>query len=486
MEHQHQHQQARHWIGGEWADSETPGSPSTNPATGETIGSYTDGDQAVAESAIQAAVHAFEHSEWRDNAMHRATALHRLADAYEARTDDLIDTLCLENGKLRGQAAYEVHFIPRALRFAAGLALQSFGRVTEAKPGQQTMAIRQPVGVAGIITPWNSPAYLSVRSLAPALAAGCAAVVKMPAQAAQTARVMSEILAGVEELPRGLVNVFIESGSEGASHLVSSPQVPTISYTGSTAVGRVILANAAASLKRVGAELGGKTPHLIFADADFDAALDTVVQSVTVFAGQFCMTGSRILVQDEIADRFLEALAHRLNQVRPGPASDPDSQIGPMIDKASVARVDALVEKAITAGAKPLVRGGPATEPALAEGAFYRPTLLEVGDSALPIVQQEVFGPVQVAQRFSTEEEAVALANATEFGLSACVWTRDSDRPLRVARRLDAGLISVNSWANLAVETEEGGWKSSGLGRLGGVASLDDFTEYKQITQNYG
>ncbi|MEE4542618.1 aldehyde dehydrogenase family protein [Streptomyces sp. V4-01] len=482
----HQLQQARHWIDGEWTDSQSPGSPSTDPATGEQIGTYTDGGKAVAEAAIQAAVAAFETGAWREDAMLRATALHRLADAYEARTDDLIDTLCLENGKLRGEAAYEVHFIPRALRFAAGLALHSFGRVTGTKPGQQSMSIRQPVGVAGIITPWNSPAYLSVRSLAPALAAGCAAVVKMPAQAAQTARVMSEIIASVAELPRGLVNIFIESGSEGARHLVGSPRVPVISYTGSTAVGRVILADAAASLKRVGAELGGKTPHLIFADADFDTALETVVASCTVFAGQFCMTGSRVLVHDAIADRFLEALARRLDQVRPGPAADPASEIGPMIDKASVSRVDALVEDALAAGAKPLVRGGPATDPALAGGAFYRPTLLEVTDSSLPIVQQEVFGPVQVAQRFSTEDEAVALANATEYGLSACVWSRDADRPLRVARRLDAGLISVNSWANLAVETEEGGWKASGLGRLGGVASIDDFTEYKQITQNHG
>ncbi|MEV1011667.1 aldehyde dehydrogenase family protein [Streptomyces sp. NPDC049881] len=478
-------QQARHWIDGEWAAPQEPGSPSTNPATGETIGSWTAGGRAEAEAAVQAAARAFETSGWRDDPMLRATALHHLADAYEARTGDLIDTLCLENGKLRGEAGYEVHFIPRALRFAAGLALQDFGRVSGTRPGQQSMSIRQPVGVAGIITPWNSPAYLSVRSLAPALAAGCAAVVKMPAQAAQTARVMAEILASVDDLPRGLVNIFIESGSEGASHLVGSPLVPVISYTGSTAVGRIILADAAASLKRVSAELGGKTPHLVFADADFDAALETVVASCTVFAGQFCMTGSRVLVQEEIADRFLDALAERLGRIRPGPAADPDSQIGPMIDKASVARVDELVEDALAAGAKALVRGGPATDPALTGGAFYRPTLLEVSDTSLPVVQQEVFGPVQVAQRFRTEDEAVELANATEYGLSACVWSRDADRPLRVARRLHAGLISVNSWANLAVEMEEGGWKASGLGRLGGVASLDDFTEYKQITQNY-
>ena len=481
----HQLEQARHWINGEWADAQSPGSPSTNPATGETIGSYTDGDRAVAQSAIDAAVHTFETSGWRDDAMLRATALHHLADAYEARTGELVDTLCLENGKLRGEAGYEVHFIPRALRFAAGLALQSFGRVTTANPGQQTLSIRQPIGVAGVITPWNSPAYLSIRSVAPALAAGCSVVLKMPAQAAHTARVMSEILASVQELPRGLVNIFIESGSEGAALLVSSPRVPVVSYTGSTAVGRMILGNAAPLVKRVGLELGGKTPHLVFADADLDVALETVVASCTVFAGQFCMTGSRILVQDEIADTFLDRLSQRLSQVKPGPAADSESQIGPLIDKAAVARVDALVEDAIGAGAKPLVRGGPATDPALANGAFYHPTLLEVTDTSLPIVQQEVFGPVQVAQRFSTEGEAVTLANATEYGLSACVWSRDTDRSVRVARRLEAGLISVNSWANLAVETEEGGWKSSGLGRLGGVASLDDFTEYKQITQNY-
>ncbi|HEX4093207.1 MAG TPA: aldehyde dehydrogenase family protein [Trebonia sp.] len=477
--------QARHWIGGELSPAENPGAPSVNPATGEVIGSYTDGGQAVAARAVQAAADAFAAGDWSRDPVLRATALHRLADAYEARAGDLVDTLCLENGKLRGEAGYEVHFIPRALRFAAGLAVNTFGRVTETMPGQQSMSIRQPVGVAGIITPWNSPAYLSVRSYAPALAAGCSTVIKMPAQAAQTARVMADILASVPGLPPGIVNLFIESGSDGARHLVSSPRVPVVSYTGSTATGRLILADAAAGLKRIGAELGGKTPHLVFADADLDVALATIVASCTVFAGQFCMTGSRVLVQHEIADKFLEELADRLRQVRPGPAADPGSQIGPMIDKASVARVDALVEAAVEAGAKPLVRGGPATDPALAGGAFFHPALLEVSDSDLPVVQQEVFGPVQVAQRFGTEDEAVELANATEYGLSACVWSRDADRPLRIARRLEAGLVSINSWANLAVEMEEGGWKASGLGRLGGVASLDDFTEYKQITQNY-
>ena len=475
---------ARHWIGGEWAGSART-SDSVDPATGEVIGTYADADAAVGQAAIDAAARAFAASSWKTDAMQRAAALSHLADAYTERMDDVVATLCRENGKLPGEAAFEAHFIVRALRFASGLALQTFGRVTDTQPGRQAMSIRRPVGVAGLIVPWNSPTYLSIRALAPALAAGCTAVVKLPGQAAQSAALMAEILAGVPELPAGAVNVVVESGSDVARLLVESPQVPVISFTGSTATGRLIAQAAAARFKKVGLELGGKTPHLVFADADLDLVVPTVVASSTVFAGQFCMTGSRVLVQREIADELTEKLAQRLGAVQPGPASDPASQIGPMIDKASVARVDAAVEEAIAAGAKAVVRGGPSTDPALAGGAFYHPTLLSVPDSSLPIVQEETFGPVQSIQVFDTEEEAVALANDTEYGLSASVYTRDVDRPVRVARQLEAGLVSINSWANLTIEFEEGGFKSSGVGRLGGLASMEDFLEYTQIVQDF-
>jgi betaine-aldehyde dehydrogenase len=299
--------------------------------------------------------------------MYRATVLHRLADAYSRGKDELIRNLTLENGKLRAHASYEVHFIERALRYSAGLAVTDAGRVAVTAPGKQSMSIRQPVGVAGIISPWNSPAYLTVRSLAPALAAGCTVAVKLPAQAAQTARVMAEILASVPELPAGVANIFIESGGDGARHLVSSPDVRAISFTGSTATGRAILQAAATLVKRVGAELGGKTPHVIFPDA----ALGTVVQSVTMFAGQYCMTGSRVLVHADIADAFVGRLAERLEAVRLGPAADSASEMGPMIDKAAVSRVDAMVEEAIASGANAVVRGGPAADPALAAGALH-------------------------------------------------------------------------------------------------------------------
>jgi len=475
---------ARHWIGGEFVTSGSQ-QDTINPATGEVIGSYEDGGAEEAQRAIDAAAKAFKQTSWRWDPYLRATALSRLAEAYEARMGEIVETLCTENGKLRGEAGFEAHFIPRALRFATGLAMHNFGRVTDTRLGQQTMSIRQAVGVAGVITPWNSPAYLSIRSIAPALAAGCTVVVKFPKQAAQSAHLLSEIFAGVDDIPAGVVNVFVESGSDGAKLLVDSPKVPVVSYTGSTAVGRLIAEGAAKHLKRVSLELGGKTPHLVFADADLNVVVPTIVASSSVFSGQFCMTGSRILAHRDIADELVAKLSQALEAVEPRPADKESSQIGPLIDKAAVDRVDQIVEEAIAAGAEAIVRGGPIREGELAKGAFYRPTLLRVPDTDRDIVQKETFGPVQTVQVFDTEEQAIELANDTEYGLSACVWSRDVDTPMRVSRQLEAGLVSINSWANLAIESEEGGFKASGQGRLGGLASMEDFLEYKQITQDY-
>jgi acyl-CoA reductase-like NAD-dependent aldehyde dehydrogenase len=220
---------------------------------------------------------------------------------------------------------------------------------------------------------------------------------------------------------------------------------------------------------------------VVFDDADLDSVVAKVTAGLIVFAGQFCMTGSRAIVQRGIAERFRAVLADRLRQVKVGPASDPASEMGPLIDRENVGRVDRMVEDAIAAGARIIVRGGPATEGALARGAFYRPTLLEVGDARLPIVQQEVFGPVLTIQVFDTEDEAVSLANDNEYGLSASVWSRDVDRPLRVARALQAGTVWINDWASIHDQFEEGGFKQSGRGRLRGQSGLDDFLECKHI-----
>ena len=475
-------QQATHWIDGQWAATGTH-RDSINPASGQAFASYFDGGLEEAQRAVAAARRSFRETDWSVDPMRRAAALSHLADAYEQRGQDIVDCLSEENGKPKAEAGFEAMQIVRALRFASGLALHTFGRVSEPRPGTHSMVLRQAVGVAGLIVPWNSPAYLLVRALAPALAAGCTAVIKLPAQAAQTAQLSAEILASVAELPQGAVNLFVESGSDGARHLVDSPEVPVINFTGSTGTGRAIAMAGAAKFKRVGLELGGKTPHLVFDDADLEAALPTIVASLTVFAGQFCVTGGRILVQRSIAATFKERLAQRLAAVQPGPASDPSSQMGPLIDRQAVQRVDEMVNAAIVDGAKVVVRGGPVVDGPLAAGAFYRPTLLEVPASGMAISRDEVFGPVQTLQVFDTEEEAVAMANDSEYGLSACIWTRDADRPIRVARQLEAGHICINEWAGMQVEFEEGGFKSSGQGRLGGLAGIDDFLEYKQILQ---
>ena len=471
---------ARHWIGGEWINSATP-AQSVDPATGEPIGTYTEAGEAEAAQAVAAALSAFRNTAWRDDRRLRAKVLNQMADRFEARIDDLVAMLSLENGKIKSEARFEAGMVPSKLRFYAATVLTEFGRAIEVAPGRYSTTLRQPMGVAGIIAPWNSPVVLFIRSLAPALAAGCTVVGKLPGFTAQTNALMCEIFAEIASMPRGVVNLFSEVGGAGARAVVASPDVPVISLTGSSKTGQAIMAAAAPNMKRFGGELGGKTPILLFDDADLDKALPVVSKALTTFAGQFCMTGSRLLVQRGILDTVRERLGKRLAAVKAGPAADPASEMGPMINTANVQRVNGLVEAAIDAGAKVVVRGGPFTDGPLAKGAFYRPTLLEIEDHRLPIAQEEVFGPVLVMQAFDTEPDAVTLANDSEYGLAASIWSTDVDRPLRVARQIDAGTVWINTWAVVHDETEEGGFKQSGLGRLNGLSALDDFVEYRTI-----
>ena len=470
---------ARHWIDGGWVEGGAV-AESVDPATGSAIGHYALAGVAEAEAVVNAVKATFTRTSWEDARRLRARMLNRLAELFEARTEDLMRLLGRENGKVAAHARLDVGIVPDTLRFNAALALIEAGRAAERVPGQLSVMLRQPAGVAGFIVPWNSPVALVVRSLAPALAAGCTAAVMLPAQTAQVNAFIAEIIVDAEELPRGVVKL-ITGGREAGNALVVSPDVPVISFTASTATGRDIAANAAARVKRLGLELGGKTPMIVFDDADLGAVVPVLVDALTLCAGQFCMTGSRLLVQHGIADRLRDALAARLEAVRVGPAADSASEMGPLIDQANVRRVDRMVEEAIAAGARAVVRGGPAAEGVLAQGAVFRPTLLEVVDPALPVVQQEVFEPVLTLQRFGTEAEAVSLANGTEYGLAVSVWSRDADRPLRIAWMLDAGTVWINGWAALSDRFEEDGFEQSGQGWMRGLAVLDDFLEYKHV-----
>jgi betaine-aldehyde dehydrogenase len=470
---------AKHWIDGAWRDS-AKRLDSFDPATGDKIGSYAVGGVEEAEDAVAAASRAFRETDWKSNRELRAGVLLEMADRFEARAADLIQAICDENGKVRAEATFEVSLAGPGLRYAASLVTHLQGRADEGNGGRLSLLVREPIGVAGISVPWNAPVALLVRSLGPALAAGCTTVVKMAGQTAQVNALISEVLVDVKSLPRGVVNM-ITGEREVLSYLVESPHVPTISFTGSTETGRAISRAGAARLKRFGLELGGKTPMIVFDDADLGSALPALEKALTTFGGQFCMAGSRLLVQRGIAHDVRRGLAARLEALKVGPASDPSSQMGPMIDRANVQRIDEIVSAAIASGGRAIVRGGPITQGPLARGAFYRPTLLEVTDPKAPVVQHEVFGPVLTLQVFDSEAEAIALANDSDFGLAASIWTRDSSRQLRVARDIEAGTIWINGWGTVREEFEEGGYKQSGRGRLRGLACLDDFVEYKHI-----
>jgi len=471
-----------HLIGGVRTGA-SAGHHSYDPATGEALGTYAEASPEEVSQAIDAARTAFDRTDWSRDRQLRARVLNELADCFSARADELTALLAQENGKILPEAGFEISLVEPKLRYAAALALTDTGTAAETKPGAYSMVHKEALGVAGIITPWNSPVFLAIRALAPALAAGCTAVLKMPAQTALVADLLASTLAEAESLPPGVVNLFIESEDQGAKQLVASPDVDIVCYTGSTHVGRQIMAAGGATLKRLCLELGGKTPMIVFDDADLAAVVPTLVAGVTVFAGQFCMTGSRVLVQRGVAGDVAASLTAALESVRLGPASDPESQMGPMIDQASVERVDRIVEEAGRSG-RILLRGGPVTEGPLAAGAFYAPSLIEVDDVRAPIVQQEVFGPVATIEVFDTEAEAIELANATEFGLSAGIWTRDVDRPRRVGSRLRAGTIWTNGWALVADQFEEGGFKQSGIGRLNGRRSIEEFQEFKHYVHH--
>ncbi len=469
---------ARSWIDGRWSAQGTV-KEAVSPSNGRVLGQYVDIGPYEARQAIQAARTAFDTTNWSRDRNLRARVLTELADELGKRVDPIALMLAREGGKLLAQTQWELSVTVEWLRYAAATALlQSGGRSLEAAPGMHFHSDPEPLGVVGVISPWNSPIVLSVRAVAPALAAGCSVVLKLPHQTALSNGLFAEAVAAVAALPAGVLNVVTETGNTCASLLVDSPDVNMISYTGSTRVGRMIAANGARTLKRLNLELGGKAPLIVFDDADLSVVVPQIVTALVVMNGQFCCTGSRVLVQRGIADGLRKALVEAYENVRLGESDDPQAELGPLIDAASVRRVDAVVAEA-AAYARILVRGGPVTEGPLATGAFYRPSLIEVQDLDAFVVQNEVFGPVQTFEVFDDEADAVTRANATEYGLAASVFSRDTARCRRVGKAIQAGHIWMNCWGVMSEHFEQSGFKQSGIGVLCGPRAIEQFQEIK-------
>lgn len=473
----------RNLIAGKWSESGEM-LDSTSPSTGLVLGSYASAGRAEAEAAIAAARSTFDNTDWSRDPRVRSRAISELADRLEARVDEVALMLARENGKRLPETTWEVSTTVDWLRYASASALVlDGGRSSEVSPGVYFQTGREAMGVIGIITPWNSPVILSMRSIGPALAAGCTMVVKMPGQTALTNSLVAEIVASTTSIPAGVVSILTEGGNEVAPALVESPDVDMISYTGSTHVGRAIAAAGAATLKRLSLELGGKTPLVIFDDADLDVVMQNIVAATSLMNGQFCLTGSRLLVQRSVADKLRPMVVEAIANLRPGPSEDPSSDLGPLIDAASAARVDAIVEEAVSSYATPLVRGGVVIDEARPGGAYYRPTLLAVDRLDVPVVQDELFGPVQTFEIFDDEDDAVRMANGTSFGLGAAVFTKDEWKARRVTRNMRAGFVWTNCWGVIHEAFEEGGMKQSGYGLLCGPSAITEFQDTKMYAQ---
>lgn len=472
----------RNLVAGEW-DNNGENFSSVSPSTGKVLGTFVSASEDAAQTAIDAARRIFDTTDWSRDARSRSRALTELADNLEARIEEVATMLSRENGKLIAETNWEVSTAVDWLRYSAASAIiQDGGRSAEVSPGMYFQTGQEAMGVIGIITPWNSPVILSLRSIGPALAAGCTMVVKMPGQTALTNTLLAEIIAETTSIPAGVVSILTEAGNAVSPALVASKSVDMISYTGSTHVGRAIAKSGAETLKRLSLELGGKTPLVIFDDADIDVALQNVVAACTLMNGQFCLTGSRLIVQRGIAERLRPLVIEALSNLRVGPSEDPTSDLGPLIDAASAKRVDEVVTEAMSY-AKVLVRGGLIEDDERPGGAYYAPTLLEVDRLDVPVVQDELFGPVQTFEVFDAEEDAIRMANGTDFGLGAAVFTTDEWCGRRVAREMRAGFVWTNCWGVIHEGFEQGGLKQSGYGVLCGPTAITEFQDTKMYAQ---
>ena len=464
----------------QWFDSD-------DPYRGEPWASVARGGAADVDLAVAAARRALEDPAWGGlTASARGALLVRLADALDAAADRLADLEVRDNGKLRAEMRGQTGYLAEWFRYYGGLADKIEGRVVPVdKAGYFAFTRREPVGVTAVITPWNSPLLLLTWKLAPALAAGCTVVVK-PSEFTSASTVELARILHAAGLPAGVLNVVTGFGADVGAPLVGHPDVAKVSFTGSDTTGRSIGAAAGRGLKHVALELGGKSPNIVFADADLDAAVNGVVSGIFAATGQTCIAGSRLLVQESVHDEVVARVVELARTAVLGDPADPATQVGPITTRPQYRKVLDYLDIARGEGATVSLGGGPADPAEVGPGWFVRPTILTGVDTSMRIAQEEVFGPVLAVIPFHDEGHAVAIANDTAYGLGAGVWTRDIARAFRMSERVRAGTVWVNTYRAVSYLMPFGGFKDSGLGRENGQAAVEDYLETKSVWVNTG
>ncbi|NJC71400.1 aldehyde dehydrogenase [Planosporangium thailandense] len=469
-------------IDGAWRDaSDATTFDSVNPFTGQAWATVPSATEQDVDDAVRAARRAFAEGPWAASTpLQRATLLRKFGDLIRENADELARIQVLENGKLIREVGGQTLALANHCYFFAGVAESPVGEtLASSVPNLQVFTVREPIGVVAAITPWNSPLALLLWKLCPALAAGNTVVIK-PSEITPVSTLVLARLIAEAGYPDGVVNVVTGAGAAGAA-LAAHPDVDKIAFTGSTAVGKKIAATAAERLARVSLELGGKSPNIVFPDADLPNAVNGVIAGIFAATGQTCMAGSRVLVHTDVYDEFVAALVEKTERIKIGDPMDPATEMGTVACRAQYEKVLHYIDVAREEGATLATGGGRPDDPALADGLFVRPTVFTGVDNQMRIAREEVFGPVAVVIRFSDEDEAVAIANDTTFGLAAGVWTNNLARAHRMVRRLRAGSVWVNNYRKTNHVAPFGGFKESGIGRENGFHAIEEYTEVKTV-----
>jgi acyl-CoA reductase-like NAD-dependent aldehyde dehydrogenase len=478
---------ARHLIDGVWRDSADGATfERRSPAHGTLVSTAARGGTAESDAAIAAARRSFDDGRWsRLSGRDRSSVLLRVADLIDRDRDRIALIETLEAGKPISQARAEVEGAADLWRYAAALARTLHGESHNSLGADMLgVVLKEPVGVAAIITPWNFPFLIVSQKLPFALAAGCTAVVKPSELTPSTTVILGELLVEAG-LPAGVANIVLGYGQPVGALLSTDPRVDMITFTGSTAVGKSIVAAAAGTLKRVSLELGGKNPQVIFPDADLDSAVDAIVFGVYFNAGECCNSGSRIIVHEAIAEAVIDRVVALSREVPLGEPLDPATKVGAIVSPEHQARIDGHVRAAVAAGASVRLGGAALQVPGL-PGQFYQPTVVAGVTASMPIARDEVFGPVLSVLTFGTLDEAVELANGAPYGLSAGVWSESIHTCLELARRVRAGTVWTNTWMDGFAELPFGGVKESGQGRELGRYGIEEFLEVKTLQLRIG